>query len=165
MSRKVLYGNFYVYEVSKSATAQRLEIDNSASAEVLANAYGLARNVLQPARDYFGRGFGPQSWYRCEKLEHVICKRGFERWCTACGISANAASWQQYFARKQHPTGSAADIEIAGISNDALFEFIRDNLDFDQLIREYAVAGDPYSGWVHVSWLANGNRKDVKHVN
>ena len=165
MDKVQLYGDFYFHEVGKSTTASRFEIDNEPDSEALANAYGLARHILQPVRDHFDRGFSPQSWFRCEELEYAICQKPFERWCKLCNVQPTAESWKTYFARKQHPLGGTADIEIAGISNDELFDFIRDNLEFDQLILEYAIPGKPYSGWVHVSWLHHGNRKQVKHIN
>jgi zinc D-Ala-D-Ala carboxypeptidase len=58
-------------------------------------------------------------------------------------------------------TGQAADIEIAGIDNKVLFNWIKDNMEFDQLILEYYKEGIPDSGWVHVSWSSAGNRKQI----
>jgi len=162
---QLLYGNFYTNEISKSSTAERLEIDNTPTEKVLTNAYGLARNVLQPVRNHFGVPFAPQSWYRCEMLEWVLCAKSYATWCRDCSYSQSSESWKLYYRIKQHPKGCAADIEIATVSNDDLFNFIKDNLQFDQLIREYAIPGKPYSGWVHVSWLHHGNRKQVKHIN
>jgi len=145
-------------------TAARLGIDNTPTEDALTAAYGLARNGLQPIRNHFGVPFAPQSWYRCEMLEWVICAKSYAKWHKACGYAQSSESWKLYYRLKQHPKGCAADIEIATVSNDELFNFIKANLQFDQLIREYAVADDPYSGWVHVSWLPAGNRNEVKQM-
>ena len=64
-------------------------------------------------------------------------------------------------ANSQHAKGQAADIEIPGVDNLKLAQYIQDKMDFDQLILE-CYTGDPSSGWVHVSYNNNGeNRKDV----
>ena len=61
----------------------------------------------------------------------------------------------------QHVQGMAADIECPSISNMELAEWIRDNLEFDQLILEFYTPSDPASGWVHVSYNKEENRKRV----
>jgi uncharacterized protein YcbK (DUF882 family) len=48
--------------------------------------------------------------------------------------------------------GQAADIEIPGVPNSELAEYIRDNLPFTQVILEFYTRGVPDSGWVHVSY-------------
>ena len=55
----------------------------------------------------------------------------------------------------------AADINVPGMGNDDLAEYIRDNMDFDQVILEFHTLGQPASGWVHVSFNIKGNKKDV----
>ena len=73
--------------------------------------------------------------------------------CEAIGSNANS----------QHAKGQAADIEIPGVDNFELAQYIQNNMDFDQLILE-CYTGDPSSGWVHVSYnneYPNENRKDV----
>ena len=73
----------------------------------------------------------------------------------------NSSSWAQYFAQKSHPKGEAVDIEIPGISNDELIEWIDANIPvYDQLIREFPKPGDPSSGWVHCSYSATINRRE-----
>jgi len=151
--------NFKWYEVWKSETASRLEIDNeSDDEEVQENAQGLTLNILQPIRDTHG-STKVNSWFRGEPLEKVITKKAFINWCEENGLNPTyRTSWDKYFARKSHPEGAAADIEVASITNDDLFDWIADNCEYDQLIREYPVKGVPDSGWVHVSWKAKGNR-------
>jgi zinc D-Ala-D-Ala carboxypeptidase len=59
----------------------------------------------------------------------------------------------------QHCKGEAVDIECPGTSNYDVAKWIEDNLDFDQLILEFITLGIPDSGWVHVSYKSEGNRK------
>ena len=150
---------FRHYEVVRSSTAARKELDNDIYCPQLKrNAEQLGVNVLDKVREQFG-AFGPNSWYRGEELERDITKVGFANWCRKHGREVNEESWQAYFIRKQHPKASAADIEIVGVSNDDLFAWIKDNLEYDQLIREFARKGNPMSGWVHVSWDSAGNNR------
>ena len=53
----------------------------------------------------------------------------------------------------------AVDIECPGTSNYTVAKFIEDTLDYDQLILEFYTPGIPDSGWVHVSYIGEGNRK------
>ena len=154
--------NFKWYEVWKSETASRLEIDNeSEDEEIQENVRNLALNCLQPIRNEHGP-LKVNSWFRGEELERVITKKGFANWCRKNGKEpTHAASWTEYFVRKSHPKGEAADVEAAGISNDDLFDWCRDNLEYDQLIREFPVKGVPDSGWVHISYREGNNRKQA----
>ena len=154
--RTKLSAHFTMGEVSKSSTADRLDIDNTPPKAVLENAKALADNILEPIRIHFGIPFSPQSWFRGEKLEKVICKKSYHKWCVKKGLPVVKESWDKYFARKSHPNGEAADIEFIGVDNNDLFDWIKDNLEYDQLIREFPKAGDPRSGWVHVSWRKDG---------
>jgi len=157
--RDKLSTHFTHYEVCKSSTAARHDIDNTPSEQILVAASGLAENVLEPIRNHFGIPFSPQSWYRGEALEKLITVNSFVRWSKRKGYpQPDQSAWDDYFARKSHPRGQAADIEIPSIPNDTLYDWIRANLEYDQLIREFAKAGDPYSGWVHVSWAGKNNR-------
>jgi len=155
---------FREYEVSRSAIAERLGINNRAPTWVMENAVELATHGLDPIREHFGIPVSPQSWFRCEELEKVLTwEKGFRFWCaqrtlpwiTRQHLYKNMGaqtSWDRYFERKSHPKGMAVDIEIAGISNDVLFDWIKEHLEFDQLIREFPQPSDPTSGWVHMSW-------------
>jgi hypothetical protein len=151
--------NFSEKEVGKSSTALRLGINNVPPEEVLAKAKALAKNVLQPVRDHFGVPFSPGSWYRSEPLERVIAKRGFARWVQKEGIRPDTSAWTTYFRRKSHPKGEAADIEIPTVSNQDLFDWIKENCEFDQLIME----GGP-DGWIHVSYREGDNRKEAFEI-
>lgn len=165
MSDLKVSDHFYQSEVYHSDTAIRNKIDNfPTDPQVFVNARELAINILEPIRSKYG-SFTPTSWYRGEELEKNICKKAFIDWCNNKNLNSKLkSSWDAYFAKKSHPRGQAADIILHNISNDELFNFIVKNLKFDQVIREYAVAGNPYSGWVHVSWAGVNNRNQIIHL-
>jgi len=128
--------NFTVAELIKSNTASRLGIDNTPSADVVNNLQVLAFKVLQPVRDHFDAPITVSSGYRSPKLNKAV--KGSKT--------------------SQHVTGQAADIEIYNVPNEELFNWIKDNLQFDQLILEFYNPADPSSGWVHVSYNEQDNR-------
>ena len=61
----------------------------------------------------------------------------------------------------QHAEGKAADIEVIGVDNKVLAQWIKDNLEFDQMILEFYRDGEPDSGWIHVSWNSGENRNQT----
>ena len=132
--------NFELKEFTKSQTAARKGIDNNPSNEIIKNLQTVARKICQPIRNHFDRPVYITSGYRSETLNKSI------------GGSSTS----------QHVFGQAADMEIPGISNYDMAIWIRDNLDFDQLILENYTEGVPNSGWVHCSYVnSNKNRKEI----
>ena len=133
--RFMLSKNFGLDEFVKSAKAKQLGIDNSPGPMEVANISALVNNVLQPLRDAVGYPIIITSGYRSPELNQAI------------GGALHS----------QHMQGQAADIK--GKNNAQLFQYIKENLPFDQLIWE---AGDNTNpAWVHVSYKAIGNRKQV----
>ena len=130
--------NFTIQEYIKSQTALRQGIDNTPTEEHMGNATALFRNVVQKVRDQFGVTV-INSGYRGEALNKAV------------GGSSTS----------QHCKGEAVDIECPGTPNYDIAKWIEDNLDFDQLILEFYTPGVPDSGWVHVSYKSEGNRKSV----
>ena len=128
--------NFSLQEYTKSQTATRQGLDNTPNEEHMASAKLLFENVVQKVRDHFGVTV-INSGYRGPALN------------TAVGGSSNS----------QHCKGEAVDIECPGTGNYDVAKWIEDNLDFDQLILEFYTPGIPDSGWVHVSYKSEGNRK------
>lgn len=122
--------NFTLNELSQSEYALRNGIDNTPPPEVVANLKNLAVNVLQPIRDHFKRGVKVNSGYRNPAVNKAI------------GGSPTS----------DHCKGQAADIEIPGVPNHELAEWIKANLKHTQLILEFYTKGIPDSGWVHVSY-------------
>lgn len=128
--------NFTVAEFSKSQTALRLGIDNEPQGEHLEAAKALFENVIQKVRDQFGPTT-INSGYRGPELNKAV------------GGSATS----------QHCKGEACDIEVPGVANAEVAQWILDNLEFDQLILEFYTPGIPDSGWVHVSYKAEGDNR------
>ncbi len=153
--------NFFHREVANSGVADRHGIDNTPSQEVLLKARDLAIHCLQPIRNYYGLSFAPNSWFRCEALEKVICTQSFIKWRAKHGYDGRQDAWSLYLAKKTHPKGMAADIEIPGVDNDDLYDWCLAELTFDQLIREFPKPGEPNSGWVHISYNAENNRGEA----
>lgn len=134
-----LSNNFSLKEMTKSQTATRRGIDNDPGEEEQANLQQLCEQVLQKVRDHFGKPVTVTSGYRSPELNKAI------------GGSTTS----------DHCKGMAADIEIAGVPNYELAEWIKDNCEFRQLILEFYTPGIPDSGWVHVSYDYEENLKKV----
>ena len=126
---------FTINELTKSATAQRLHIDNNPTQEVKDNLNKLIDNVLDPLRELYGKPIIVNSGYRCTKLNKAI------------GGAKNS----------QHLVGQASDIRAVQNtkeSNKELFDLIKNSkLPFDQLINEYDY------NWVHVSYSPRNRRQ------
>jgi zinc D-Ala-D-Ala carboxypeptidase len=131
--------NFTMAEFTKSQTAERKGIDNTPQGEHLEAAKALFENVVQKVRDHFGPTV-INSGYRSPELNEAV------------GGSS----------KSQHCKGEAVDIEVPGVANADLANWIVDNLEFDQVILEFYTPGIPDSGWVHVSYKADGdNRRSI----
>lgn len=135
--------HFTISEMTKSQTAERKRIDNVPNLEEVESLKSLCVNVLEKIRSHFGKPVTINSGFRCIKLNKAI------------GGSKTS----------QHVKGEAADIEISGVDNLILAKWIKENLQFDQLICEFYTPGVPDSGWVHVSWSRAKNRNQVLTVN
>jgi hypothetical protein len=132
--------NLTLDEATKSATAIKNGISNKPSSEHLSNLMAIAQNVFQPVRDHFGKPIAITSGYRSQALNDLIG-----------GASGS-----------QHSKGEALDLDadvFGGLENYQMFHYIKDNLDFDQLIWEFGDDENP--AWVHVSYKATGNRGEV----
>ena len=115
---------FMLYELIHSETASRKGIENMPGQIEIDNLKRLCANILDPLRE----ALGPvriASGYRCSALNAVV------------GGQKNS----------QHISGNAADLWMPRHSLDSVFAWIRANLPFDQVIREF-----PPGGWVHVSY-------------
>lgn len=152
--------NFKLHELTKSSTAARHGIDNTPNAAQIENLKLVAEKILEPVRANYHRSIYPSSGFRCFELEKVICKKSIEGWL----IKHPGKTVEDYLARKSHPTGTAVDFEISGIDNRDLFNWIRDNLVYDQLIAEFYKPGIPNSGWIHASWRRDGNRQQAFEI-
>ncbi len=132
--------HFTLAELTASATAARIGDRNQPQLATVVDAMRLlCLKVLEPVRAHFGKPVRVNSGYRSA--------------LTNAAVGSSATS--------QHRRGEAADIEIAGVSNADLAAWISTYVEFDQLILEAHRAGDPNSGWVHVSYRAGRNRGQV----
>lgn len=131
--------NFTLHEMTKSETALRHGLDNTPGEVEIGNLTQLCQEVLQPVRDYFGMGVKVNSGYR-----HPLVN---------ARVGGSPTS--------DHCKGFAADIEIPGIANAQLAEWIEYNCEFTQLILEFYTPGVPDSGWVHVSYNPDNLKKQV----
>ena len=134
-----LSANFSLNELTKSETALRHDLDNTPPQQVVDNLRTLCENVLQPVREGYGIAVKVNSGYRAPEVNAAV------------GGSKTS----------DHCKGQAADIEIPGVPNAELAQWIKDNLDFTQLILEFYTPGIPDSGWVHVSYDANNLKKQT----
>lgn len=125
-------------EVIRSESAKRNGISNMPIPQHIENFKLLAEKVFEPVRLHFGCPIHISSGYRSIELNKCI------------GGSLTS----------QHCSGEAIDIDMDGtphgVTNKMVFDYIKDNLVYDQIINEF-----DYS-WVHVSYAANGkNRKQA----
>jgi zinc D-Ala-D-Ala carboxypeptidase len=129
--------NLSLAEVTRSETAKRKGISNMPTPEHLENFKKLAENVFQPIREHFGVPIHISSGYRSKALN------------TAVGGSLSS----------QHCTGEAIDIDMDGtsITNKQVFDFVKEHVNFDQMIWEFGTDANP--DWVHVSYESTGKQR------
>ena len=131
--------NFSLAELTASQVAARKGIPNNPSAGQIENLKKLCESILQPIRNHYDAPVIISSGFRTPEL------------CILINSSINS----------QHAKGQAADLQVIGVDNKALAKYIKENLDFDQLILEfYKEEEGPHSGWVHVSYVGKENRKE-----
>lgn len=131
--------NLSLSECTKSQTAKRLGINNEPDEQVIKNLRSVAENVFQPCRDHFDCPIYVSSGYRSPELNTAI--RGSKT--------------------SQHMSGQALDLDadvFQGITNADIFNYIKDNLEFDQLIWEFGDEDSP--DWVHVSYNPYGDNRN-----
>lgn len=129
--------NFNLRELTKSETALRHGLDNTPNEVVIENLRNLCTYVLQPLRTAYGVPITINSGYRAPEVNAAV------------GGSKTS----------DHCRGQAADIEIAGVANADLANYIAQYFNFTQLILEFYTPGIPDSGWVHVSYDPNNLKR------
>ena len=132
-----LSANFTLKELTDSDTAKKKGLDNTPTLQVIENLTTLAENILQPVRDHYGKSVKVNSGYRSPEVN--------------ASVGGSKTS--------DHCKGQAADIEINGVANGDLAQWIASNLKFTQVILEFYTKGIPDSGWVHVSYDPNNLKK------
>jgi hypothetical protein len=135
-----LTAHYDLSEFTRSESAKREGLDNTPTAEHLENIKTLCEKVLEPIRLKYG-SINISSGYRGKMLNHFI------------GGSVSS----------DHCVGRAADIDMddsgTGVTNTEIFNYIKDNLDYDQLIWEFGTKEKP--DWVHVGYRGKDNRKQT----
>jgi hypothetical protein len=134
--------NLNLSELTRSDSAKRNGIDNTPTAEHLENFKLLAEKVFEPIRAHFKVPIHISSGYRSKALNDFI--------------KGSLSS--------QHCQGEAIDIDMdgssSGVTNADVYNFIKDNLEFDQLIWEFGTDKNP--DWVHVSYESKGKQRKQK---
>ena len=123
--------NFSLQELTTTKTG----LPNALPKHLEGNLRSLAENVLQPARDALG-ALKVTSAYRSPAVNSKV------------GGAKTS----------QHTQGQAADLRYDR-GNEVLFNWIKDNVEFDQLIWEFGTDNAP--SWVHVSYVSSKNRKQI----
>lgn len=120
-------------ELIRSESAKRAGLSNMPNAEQIENLKALAENIFEPIRNHFRAPIYISSGFRSPEV---------------CALIKGAAK------NSQHSKGEAIDIDMDGhshnITNADIFNFIKQRLQFDQLIWEHGTDNNP--AWVHVSY-------------
>lgn len=124
-------------ESIKSNTATRRGIDNTPSEYEISNMIAIAENIFEPLREWVGGPIKVTSMFRSEELNTVI------------GGSS----------RSQHCQGRAMDLDdtFGYKTNAEMFQYIKENLNFDQLIAEFKDGKNP--AWIHVSYVSKDENR------
>ena len=120
-----------------STTAKRLGLNNTPNDEQLNNMELIAHEVFEPLRAYVGGPIKINSFFRSPELNKAIGGSG----------------------KSQHCKGQAIDIDdtFGRMTNAEMYHWIKEHLDFDQMIWEFGDDDNP--AWVHVSYVsAEDNR-------
>ena len=125
-------------EGTRSFTALRLGIDNTPTSYHRSNMEVLAENVFEPLRKWVGKPIKINSFYRGPELNKAI------------GGSL----------KSQHCEGRAMDMDdtYGHKTNAEMYEYIKANLDFDQMIWEFGTDENP--DWVHVSYVSEDSNRN-----
>ena len=128
-------------EVTYSDTAKRKGIDNTPTAKHMENLKVICAEVFDKVREHFGVPIFVSSGYRSAALNKAI------------GGSSTS----------DHNLGKALDLDQDGhgngVTNADVFNFIKNTLEFDQLIWEFGTDKNP--DWVHVGYREGANRKQI----
>lgn len=126
-------------EATYSTTAIKKGIKNDPSPTELESMKLVGTKVFDKVREHCNKPIAINSFYRSKKLNSII------------GGSSTS----------QHCKGEALDIDdsLGGVTNKEIFDYIKNNLEFDQLIYEFG--NDKNPDWVHVSYKKSGNRKQI----
>jgi hypothetical protein len=130
--------NISYKEATHSNTAKARKIDNTPSGDTIVRMKLVAERCFQPVREWYGKPININSFYRSSLLNQAI--RGAKN--------------------SQHVKGEAIDISAgSSTENKKLFDWLKDNVEFDQLINEYGYR------WIHISYKISDNRNMIFNIN
>jgi len=127
-------------EATKSNTAIKHGIDNTPTAYHLDKMRDVAENIFEPTRAHFNKAIAVTSFFRSNLLNKKIGGSTKSQHCKAEAIDMDA------------------DV-FGGLNNKEIFDFIKDNLEFDQLIWEFGTEDEP--NWIHCSYVKGNNRNNI----
>ncbi len=124
-------------EATVSQTALQKKIPNIPNSETLKKMKVVATKCFEPLREWYGKPIHINSFFRSISLNKAV------------GGAKNS----------QHTLGEAIDISGGNkVENKKIFDWAKENLEFDQLINEYDYT------WVHVSYRSLGNRNQILNI-
>ena len=130
--------NISYKEATHSNTAKARKIDNTPDADTIVRMKLVAEKCFQPLREWYGKPIKINSFYRSEKINIAI-------------VGAK---------KSQHIKGEAIDLTAGSVEeNRKLYDWICENLEFDQAIWEYG------GRWIHISYKMNDNRNMKFNIN
>lgn len=136
--------HFTLLEFTRSAKALELGIKNTPTDEHISNMRALCENVMEPIRLHYKRPVIITSGFRSVELNMAINKQT----TTPLNLS-------------RHCYGQACDFKISGVSNFDIAYWCKHNLPtYHQIILEFYTPGVPNSGWVHISYVPNNQKKE-----
>jgi len=146
-------------EATRSGTAKRRGIDNDPNEKGLSNMKLVANYCFEPLRTHFGIPLYISSFFRSKLLNKAV---GGSK---TSEHLAGAYTGREESAIDIDQDGNEEEVVINGVkilvNNKAIFEWLRDNVEFDQLICEFPdKSGNP--SWVHVGFRKGANRHQVK---
>ena len=143
-----LSNNLTLKEATKSHTAIKNGLSNDPTPEEIVKLKLTAEKVFQPIRDHFGVAIGITSMFRSKEVNIKIGGAKSSQHMKAEAIDIDA---DLFGGKVKNEEG-----ELVPLTNKMIFDYISENLEFDQLIWEFGSNDEP--AWVHVSYKAEGNR-------
>lgn len=142
--------HFTLAEFTRSATAERLGIDNTPPPELLPRLVRTAE-MLERVRNTVNCPITITSGYRCDALERALRYTNYLARCKRLGLPVTEQTWREYLDKKDHPRGHAVDFIAPGFGTPSevarLLAPLVSVLDIGQLVLE----GVDGKQWVHAS--------------
>ena len=135
-------------EATKSQDAVRLGIDNTPNEQQLINMKLVANKCFEPLRSWYDKPIGISSFFRSSEINRRVGGSKTSQHC--CG---------EISGKEEAAIDIDADMFNNGLTNKQIFFWLKESVEFDQLIWEFGDDNNP--AWVHISYRNGGNRKQV----